>query len=307
MLEEITLGECATNCIFDGPTLYVTATKVADLGFGQTHRHVLERRDRRDRRPAADPRQALDRPHRGGRSRARARTRGRHRERGERVGGRAGTRAGRRARGVQEAAIVDVARVHGARAAPRRPRRGRGREGRSRDRARAERDVRRLHVERVERRGCSVLQATWHGAEAAAREAQEHRDGVVQARSAGGRRARAGRCLRSPAPTPPGPASAIWRSMSWLASSNSRPPLAAGSANHAAALARGRRRAPSVGPKLRLTSRPGCGPRRSAAQLAPARRASATGSPPRRPCRSRCQAATIASPSASERASGFSR
>jgi gluconolactonase len=35
-LEEITLGECATNCIFDGPTLYVTATKVADLGFGQT-------------------------------------------------------------------------------------------------------------------------------------------------------------------------------------------------------------------------------------------------------------------------------
>jgi len=36
VLEEIVLGECATNCIFDGPTLYVTATKVADLGFGQT-------------------------------------------------------------------------------------------------------------------------------------------------------------------------------------------------------------------------------------------------------------------------------
>ena len=36
VLEEIMLGECATNCIFDGPTLYVTATKVADLGFGQT-------------------------------------------------------------------------------------------------------------------------------------------------------------------------------------------------------------------------------------------------------------------------------
>src|ERR1700749_3910273 len=36
VLEEIFLDECATNCIFDGPTLYVTATKVADLGFGQT-------------------------------------------------------------------------------------------------------------------------------------------------------------------------------------------------------------------------------------------------------------------------------
>jgi gluconolactonase len=36
VLEEITLGECATNCAFDGPALYVTATKVADLGFGQT-------------------------------------------------------------------------------------------------------------------------------------------------------------------------------------------------------------------------------------------------------------------------------
>ena len=36
LLEEVTIGECATNCIFDGPALYVTATKVADLGFGQT-------------------------------------------------------------------------------------------------------------------------------------------------------------------------------------------------------------------------------------------------------------------------------
>ncbi len=35
LLEEITLGENATNCIFDGPTLYVTATKVADLDAGQ--------------------------------------------------------------------------------------------------------------------------------------------------------------------------------------------------------------------------------------------------------------------------------
>ena len=35
LLEEITLGENATNCIFDGPTLYVTATKVADLDADQ--------------------------------------------------------------------------------------------------------------------------------------------------------------------------------------------------------------------------------------------------------------------------------
>ena len=36
VLEEITIGECATNCIFDGPTLWVTATKVAELGYQQT-------------------------------------------------------------------------------------------------------------------------------------------------------------------------------------------------------------------------------------------------------------------------------
>jgi gluconolactonase len=36
VLEEITIGEWATNCIFDGPTLYVTATRTADLGFGQS-------------------------------------------------------------------------------------------------------------------------------------------------------------------------------------------------------------------------------------------------------------------------------
>jgi gluconolactonase len=36
VLEEITIGECATNCIFDGPTLWVTATKVAELGYRQT-------------------------------------------------------------------------------------------------------------------------------------------------------------------------------------------------------------------------------------------------------------------------------
>ena len=36
VLEEIMIGECATNCIFDGPTLWVTATKVAELGYQQT-------------------------------------------------------------------------------------------------------------------------------------------------------------------------------------------------------------------------------------------------------------------------------
>ncbi|MHB8504290.1 MAG: SMP-30/gluconolactonase/LRE family protein [Acidimicrobiales bacterium] len=35
LLEEITLGECATNCIFDGSTLYVTATKVPDIEASQ--------------------------------------------------------------------------------------------------------------------------------------------------------------------------------------------------------------------------------------------------------------------------------
>jgi gluconolactonase len=35
LLEEITLGEHATNCIFDASTLYVTATKVADIHADQ--------------------------------------------------------------------------------------------------------------------------------------------------------------------------------------------------------------------------------------------------------------------------------
>jgi gluconolactonase len=35
VLEEITIGENATNCIFDGPALYVTATKVAEIHADQ--------------------------------------------------------------------------------------------------------------------------------------------------------------------------------------------------------------------------------------------------------------------------------
>jgi gluconolactonase len=35
ILEEISLGEHATNCIFDSSTLYVTATKVADIHADQ--------------------------------------------------------------------------------------------------------------------------------------------------------------------------------------------------------------------------------------------------------------------------------
>jgi gluconolactonase len=35
VLEEIVLNEHATNCIFDGPTLYVTATKVAEIHADQ--------------------------------------------------------------------------------------------------------------------------------------------------------------------------------------------------------------------------------------------------------------------------------
>ena len=35
LIEQIDLGEHATNCIFDGPTLYVTATHVADIEASQ--------------------------------------------------------------------------------------------------------------------------------------------------------------------------------------------------------------------------------------------------------------------------------
>ena len=35
VLEEISLGEHATNCIFAGSTLYVTATKVAEIHADQ--------------------------------------------------------------------------------------------------------------------------------------------------------------------------------------------------------------------------------------------------------------------------------
>jgi gluconolactonase len=36
VLEEIALGQWPTNCAFDGPALYVTAAKSAELGLGQT-------------------------------------------------------------------------------------------------------------------------------------------------------------------------------------------------------------------------------------------------------------------------------
>ena len=35
VLKEITLGEHATNCVFDGSTLWVTATKVAEIEASQ--------------------------------------------------------------------------------------------------------------------------------------------------------------------------------------------------------------------------------------------------------------------------------
>ena len=41
VLEEITLGEHATNCIFDGPTLYVTATEGRRDPRRPAHRYVL--------------------------------------------------------------------------------------------------------------------------------------------------------------------------------------------------------------------------------------------------------------------------
>ena len=50
VLEEISLGEHATNCIFDGSELYVTATQVADIEASQRTGHALAGRDRRHRR-----------------------------------------------------------------------------------------------------------------------------------------------------------------------------------------------------------------------------------------------------------------
>ena len=58
VLEEISLGEHATNCIFDGSDLYVTATKVPDIEASQRTGIVLAGRDRRHR-PGPDPRPAL--------------------------------------------------------------------------------------------------------------------------------------------------------------------------------------------------------------------------------------------------------
>ena len=72
VLEEIHLGHHATNCIFEGSNLYVTATQVGDIEASATHRDVLARRDRRDR-PPADPGAALSRRS----TRAAARDRGR--------------------------------------------------------------------------------------------------------------------------------------------------------------------------------------------------------------------------------------
>ena len=95
-----------------------------------------------------------------------------------------------------------------------------------------ERDVRRMHVERVERRPLRGVPGDVHRAEAAAGEPQEHRDGVVEALGAcAGEReqAAAGRRLhRLHRPRQ----RAICRSTSWLASSKRMPPLARGSANH---------------------------------------------------------------------------
>jgi hypothetical protein len=50
VLEHIHLGEHATNCAFDGPTLYVTATKVAEI-----HADRGQGRCRRLRRTRAGP------------------------------------------------------------------------------------------------------------------------------------------------------------------------------------------------------------------------------------------------------------
>ena len=180
VLEEIFLGECATNCIFDGPTLYVTSTKVAELGFGQTHRDVLERRDRRHRRPAADSRKALAQTGDALAARDRPLAREQGAQRGERVR-RAAGHGGRVAAAyrVQEARDRRDARRHGARDGDRFAG-GTAAQLEGRVEVELERGVRGLHVERIERAGLLAAPGDVRSADASAREAQEHRDGVVE-------------------------------------------------------------------------------------------------------------------------------
>ena len=61
VLTEIHLDEHATNCIFDGSALYVTATKVPDIEASQRTGTLLAGGDRRDR-AAADPRAPVGGP-----------------------------------------------------------------------------------------------------------------------------------------------------------------------------------------------------------------------------------------------------
>ena len=263
VLEEITLGECATNCIFDGPTLYVTATKVADLGADQTHRHVLERRDRRDRRPAAHSREAVA-------PRAPpAASDSSHATAAASVPNASGGRA-RHARAVAVAHRVQEAR-------DRRLARVRARDGLDGHAVRVtvqaevgievevQRDVRGEHVQRVDRR---LLRLGPRDEDAAESAAAKRRVSTIASSSSPVSVPASARCpVDADACTDStGPASASWRSMSWLPSSNRMPPLRSGSTNHdappAPAAARRSPRPLSVGPKLRLTSMPGAAPRR---------------------------------------------
>ena len=59
VLDEIHLGEHATNCIFDGSALYVTATQVPDIEASQRTGSLLAGADRRDR-AGSDPRAAVE-------------------------------------------------------------------------------------------------------------------------------------------------------------------------------------------------------------------------------------------------------
>ena len=69
VLEEIVLNEHATNCIFDGPALYVTATKVAEIHADQRTGsfwrvgHGCQRRAAAAARQAVAPRPRVRRPY----------------------------------------------------------------------------------------------------------------------------------------------------------------------------------------------------------------------------------------------------